>query len=164
MRLPALQKVPALQPTEFSDVTQRAVNELLREGESKNTIASYKSALRYWAAWYGIRYGGQIQLPVPSPCVLQFIVDHAERTTDKGLVSELPALIDQTLVRSGPATKASWARWPTTPWCTGLPCCPKRTKCASSKTPARTPRYVSCCHARARPTPNAAPCPTRKKR
>ena len=101
MRLPALQKIPALQPTELSDVTQRAVNELLREGESKNTMASYKSALRYWAAWYGIRYGGQIQLPVPSPCVLQFIVDHAERTTDKGLVSELPALIDQTLVQAG---------------------------------------------------------------
>lgn len=101
MRLPVLQKVPALQPTELSDVTRRAVEELLREGESKNTMASYKSALRYWAAWYGIRYGGQIQLPVPSPCVLQFIVDHAERTTDKGLVSELPALIDQTLVQAG---------------------------------------------------------------
>lgn len=101
MRLPVLQKVPALQPTELSDVTRRAVEDLLREGESKNTMASYKSALRYWAAWYGIRYGGQIQLPVPSPCVLQFIVDHAKRTTDKGLVSELPALIDQTLVQAG---------------------------------------------------------------
>jgi len=101
MRLPVLQKVPALQPTELSEVTQRAVDELLREGESKNTLASYRSALRYWAAWYGIRYGGQIQLPLPSPCVLQFIVDHAERTTDKGLVSELPALIDQALVQAG---------------------------------------------------------------
>jgi integrase len=101
MRLPVLQKVPALQPTELSDVTRRAVEDLLREGESKNTMASYKSALRYWAAWYGIRYGGQIQLPVPSPCVLQFIVDHVERTTDKGLVSELPVLIEQTLVQAG---------------------------------------------------------------
>ncbi|MES2367462.1 MAG: hypothetical protein V4563_16420 [Pseudomonadota bacterium] len=45
-------------------------------------------------------YGGQIQLPVPSPCVLQFIVDHAERISDKGLISELPALIDQTLVHA----------------------------------------------------------------
>jgi integrase len=101
MRLPVLQKIPALQPTELSDVTQRAVEDLLREGESKNTLASYRSALRYWAAWYGIRYGGQIQLPVPTACVLQFIVDHAERTTDKGLVSELPAQIDEALVRGG---------------------------------------------------------------
>ncbi|HAL38942.1 MAG TPA: integrase [Polaromonas sp.] len=101
MRLPVLQKVPALQPTELSDVTQRAVEELLREGESHNTLASYRSALRYWAAWYGIRYGRQIQLPVPTACVLQFIVDHAERTTDKGLVSELPAEIDQALVQAG---------------------------------------------------------------
>ena len=101
MRLPALHKVPALQPTELSAVTQRAVDELLREGESKNTLLSYRSALRYWAAWYGIRYGSQIQLPLPTPCVLQFIVDHAERSTDKGLVSELPVGIDQALVQAG---------------------------------------------------------------
>lgn len=101
MRLPVLQKVPALQPTELSVVTLRAVEDLLREGESQNTLASYRSALRYWAAWYGIRYGQQIELPVPTACALQFIVDHAERTTDKGLVSELPLEIDQVLVQAG---------------------------------------------------------------
>lgn len=101
MRLPVLQKVPALLPTALSDVTQRAVDDLLREGESRNTMMSYRSALRYWAAWYGIRYGSQIQLPVPTPCVLQFIVDHAERTTEKGLVSELPYEIDHALVQAG---------------------------------------------------------------
>jgi hypothetical protein len=58
-------------------------------------------ALRYWAAWYGIRYGSQIQLPVPTPCVLQFIVDHADRSTEKGLVSELPSQIDRVLVEAG---------------------------------------------------------------
>lgn len=101
MRLPVLQNVPALQPTELSDVTRRAVEDLLREGESQNTLASYRSALRYWAAWYGIRYGQRIALPLPAACVLQFIVDHAQRTTDKGLVSELPAVIDQALVQAG---------------------------------------------------------------
>ena len=101
MRLPVLQKIPALQPTELNDVTQRAVEELLREGESQNTLASYRSALRYWAGWYGLRYGAQIQLPVPVPCVLQFIVDHAERTTPQGLVSELPPAMDQALVDAG---------------------------------------------------------------
>ena len=101
MRLPVLQKVPALLPTALSDVTQRAVDDLLREGESRNTQISYRSALRYWAAWYGIRYGSQIQLPVPTPCVLQFIVDHAERSSDKGLVSELPYEIDHALVQAG---------------------------------------------------------------
>ena len=101
MRLPVLQNIPALQPTELSDVTQRAVEDLLREGESQNTLASYRSALRYWAAWYGLRYGTMVQLPVATPCVLQFIVDHIERTTDNGLTSELPAAIDQTLVDGG---------------------------------------------------------------
>ena len=101
MYLPSLQSVPALQPADLSDVTQHAVDELLREGESKNTLASYRSALRYWAAWYGIRYGQQIELPVQMSCILQFIVDHAERTTDKGLVSELPDEIDRALVEAG---------------------------------------------------------------
>lgn len=101
MRLPALQNVPSLSPDVLSGVTASAVEDLLREGESKNTQASYRSALRYWAAWYGCRYGVQIQLPLSVPCVLQFIVDHAERTTSQGLVCELPALIDQALVDAG---------------------------------------------------------------
>ena len=99
--LPLLQKVPALQPATLSDVTRNAVHELMREGESQNTLASYRAALRYWAAWYGLRYGGQIQLPLPTACVLQFMVDHAQRATPKGLVSELPEAIDQALVSGG---------------------------------------------------------------
>ena len=98
MRLPFLHKSPALQPSELSDVTARAVDELLREGESQNTLASYRSALRYWAAWFGLRYGVQIALPVPSAAVLQFIVDHAQRTTAQGLTHDLPTKIDQALV------------------------------------------------------------------
>ncbi len=101
MRLPILQKTPALQPHELSDVTAQAVADLLREGESLNTQLSYRSALRYWAAWYGIRYGAQISLPSPASCVLQFIVDHAQRTTPKGLVHELPVEIDAALVEAG---------------------------------------------------------------
>lgn len=101
MRLPVPQKIPALRPTELSDVTQRAVEDLLREGESQNTLVSYRSALRYWAAWYGLRYGVMVELPVATACVLQFIVDHAERISPKGLVSELPTEIDQMLVQGG---------------------------------------------------------------
>jgi integrase len=101
MRLPVLRKSPALQPHELSDVTAHAVEELLREGESRNTVASYRAALRYWAAWFALRYGVQITLPVPPAAVLQFIVDHAQRTTNKGLAHELPAAIDATLVEAG---------------------------------------------------------------
>lgn len=101
MRLPTPQKTPALQPHELSGVTSQAIADLLREGESLNTQLSYRSALRYWAAWYGIRYGAQISLPLPAACVLQFIVDHAQRTTPKGLVHELPPEIDAALVEAG---------------------------------------------------------------
>lgn len=85
----------------LEDATQRAVDDLLREGESPNTMASYRSALRYWSAWYFMRYGQQMQLPVPVPCVLQFIVDHAERSTDTGLATELPDVIDVAMVNAG---------------------------------------------------------------
>ncbi|MDB5869708.1 MAG: phage integrase family protein [Polaromonas sp.] len=101
MMVPALQNIPLLQAAVLGDATQRAIDDLLSEGESLNTIASYRSALRYWAGWHAIRYGCQIHLPVSVSCVLQFIVDHAERTTDQGLVSELPHAIDRVLVEAG---------------------------------------------------------------
>jgi integrase len=105
MRLPALQSCPALSPEHASEATQRAIRQLLQEGESRNTLASYRSALRYWAAWFALRYGVALQLPVPAAAVLQFIVDHAQRTTEDGLVQELPAAIDQALVDAGHKSK-----------------------------------------------------------
>lgn len=92
---------PVLQPTALSDITRDAVNALMREGESKNTLVSYRAALRYWAAWYGLRYGGNIHLPLPVACVLQFVVDHAQRMTPQGLACELPDALDQALVAGG---------------------------------------------------------------
>lgn len=106
MRLPALFSSPALRPTVLSHVTERAVEEMLQEGESRNTQASYRSALRYWAAWFGLRYGLQITLPLAGPAVMQFIVDHAQRTTAAGLAHELPGAIDQALVDAGFKGKA----------------------------------------------------------
>ena len=75
-----------------------AARDLIAEGESQNTVRSYQTALRYWDAWFGLRYGTAIALPVSVPVVVQFIVDHAERTTKSGLSTELPAPIDQALV------------------------------------------------------------------
>ena len=96
---------PGLNPFLLDNATRSAVEDLLREGESANTLASYRSALRYWAAWHLMRYGCQIQLPVPVTSLLQFIVDHAQRMTEKGLVSELPLAIDMALVSGGHKAK-----------------------------------------------------------
>ncbi|MBB6558572.1 integrase [Acidovorax soli] len=101
MRLPTLQTQPALEPSVLSVVAARAVDELMREGESANTLASYRSALRYWAAWFNVRYGQPIALPLPPSAVLQFIVDHAQRTTPNGLAHELPPALDAALVEAG---------------------------------------------------------------
>jgi hypothetical protein len=67
----------------------------------KNTLASYRGALRYWAAWFALRYRQPLTLPVAEATVLQFIVDHIQRTTDGCLVHELPDSIDQVLVSQG---------------------------------------------------------------
>lgn len=80
---------------------QQAVRELLREGESTNTRNSYQSAMRYWAAWHALRFERQMQLPLNVACVLQFIIDHAQRQTGAGLASEMPAHMDRALVDAG---------------------------------------------------------------
>jgi Phage integrase family len=78
------------------------VRALLKEGESANTQRSYASALRYWAAWFRLRYRSPLTLPVPVPAVLQFLVDHVERMADDGgLLHDLPPAIDQALVDGG---------------------------------------------------------------
>lgn len=87
-----------LDPEALSLVSQEAADDLIREGESSNTLASYRAALRYWAAWYQLRFGRPLQLPLVATAVVQFVVDHAARTTPTGLRHELPAEIDQVLV------------------------------------------------------------------
>jgi integrase len=83
-----------LVPDHLAEVARAAEAEFLRQGESDNTLRSYRSALRYWSAWHALRFGRAIALPVPEDIVVQFIVDHAERTDTEGhLVSELPPTI-----------------------------------------------------------------------
>lgn len=104
LHLPVLvyDDVPALHPEELTPLAERAVAELVAQGSSPNTERSYRTALRYWAAWYQLRYRRPITLPLPPTVVLQFVVDHAERVlVDGGLGTELPEAIDQLLVRSG---------------------------------------------------------------
>ena len=97
--------VPSVRPDELDDLSASAVQELLRQGESANTVASYASALRYWSAWYALRYGSPITLPLPVSCVMQFVVDHLEREAENRCGWELPALIDEQLVAGGHKTK-----------------------------------------------------------
>jgi hypothetical protein len=96
-----LRHVAPLDPEQLGPMAEDAVRALVAEGESENTIRSYRAALRYWAAWFGLRYAKPIALPVPVPAVIQFIVDHAERKTRTGLRCELPEAIDLALVQGG---------------------------------------------------------------
>jgi integrase len=68
-----------LDPRRLSQATEDAARELVRQGTSANTLASYQAAMRYWAAWFNVRYARSLSLPVEVPVVVQFIVDHASR-------------------------------------------------------------------------------------
>jgi integrase len=93
--------VSALDPEALEALADAAIRDLLREGEAANTQMSYRSALRYWAAWFALRYRQPLALPVAPATVLQFIVDHVQRTADTGLIHELPDPIDRMLVSQG---------------------------------------------------------------
>jgi integrase len=93
--------VAALDPSVLAPFAADAVDSLLAEGESENTVRSYQTALRYWAAWFWLRYRQPIALPVPVAAIQQFIVDHVERRTKSGLEAALPAALDQALVDGG---------------------------------------------------------------
>ena len=82
--------LPALDPERLSAETEAAVREFLHQGESANTRRSYASALKYWAAWYRLRYWRVFELPLTSPVVIQFVVDHCEREAERSAHSELP--------------------------------------------------------------------------
>jgi integrase len=72
---------PVLDPARLSKLAEASARELMRQGQSENTRASYEAAMRYWCAWFAARYGRALALPVPVPVVVQFIVDHAARET-----------------------------------------------------------------------------------
>ncbi|UXH76206.1 site-specific integrase [Roseateles amylovorans] len=103
--LPDVQVVAALDPAALAPLAEDAVNALLAEGESENTVRSYQAALRYWAAWFWFRYAQPIGMPVPVAAVLQFIVDHVERRVAGGLESSLPSAVDQALIACGVKSK-----------------------------------------------------------
>jgi site-specific recombinase XerC len=94
--------VLALDPHSLHQQSEASVRALLKEGESANTARSYAGALRYWAAWYRLRYRAPLALPVSVPAVIQFLVDHVERKREDGqLLHDLPAAIDAALVEAG---------------------------------------------------------------
>ncbi|MGA6538933.1 site-specific integrase [Stenotrophomonas sp. NPDC101269] len=88
-------------PEQLAQQAADAVRELLAEAAAANTTRSYATALRYWAGWHQARYGIELALPASEAVVIQFLVDHIQRKSKTGLVSELPPAIDETLVAAG---------------------------------------------------------------
>jgi integrase len=97
--LPA-ESLPLLQPHMLGDAAIAAITHFQSAGESENTRRTYRRALRYWLAWFRVRYGQDLSLPVHVATVAQFVVDHAESAPGAG-DQQLPAAHDQRLVDAG---------------------------------------------------------------
>lgn len=92
-------RVPALDPLVLAAEAQEQLAQRLQAGESPNTQRSYRTGLRYWAAWYWLRYAQPLRFPVPLAAVLQFVLDHSEAPA--GAAPSLPPELDAQLVASG---------------------------------------------------------------
>lgn len=101
LRLVNAARLPTIDPARLSADTARAAQELMAEGEAPNTVRSYQTALRYWAAWFELRFGQPFDLPVPQAALIQFIVDHVGRTDSKSgrVIRDLPDAVDAALVQ-----------------------------------------------------------------
>lgn len=109
-----LHAVPTLDPGALDAASIRAAEEFVADGTPANTVRSYASALRYWAAWYALRYGQPFgDAPLPIAVATQFVLDHLQRQTKAGLAYELPPALDARLVelrakaRAGPLAYAT---------------------------------------------------------
>jgi site-specific recombinase XerD len=81
---------------------EKAVRALLHEGNSPQTLRSYRSAIRYWMAWHEQRLACSLTLPLPIRTILLFITDHIEHMTPhQGLAYELPHEVEVALVSAG---------------------------------------------------------------
>jgi integrase len=99
-------RVPTLDPAVLDAAAAHAAEEFVIEGTPPNTARSYASALRYWAAWYALRYGKVFgEQPVSVAVASQFVLDHLERKSKDGLRVELPTEIDARLVEIGAKAK-----------------------------------------------------------
>lgn len=98
--LPAIGSVAPLHPERLDADAVAAIAQFQATGESESTRRGYRQALRYWLAWFQLRYGDQLQLPVHVATVAQFVLDHAESQPGKG-DQQLPPSHDAQLVAAG---------------------------------------------------------------
>lgn len=91
---------PARHFARVPDVVDELVSPLLSSVNSAHTARICRTALRYWSAWFSLRYDACLRLPVTVSAVLQFIDDHAQML-ERGADSPLPVALDHALVRGG---------------------------------------------------------------
>ena len=95
--------IAPLSATRLAEESLEAAQAFSRAGVAANTVRSYQSALRYWAAWLELRYGMALsEGALTENIALQFVLDHLARPTENGAWEHLlPVSVDQELVAAG---------------------------------------------------------------
>jgi len=99
LRSPKLPVAP-LDPKVLDAAALDAARQIRAAGESANTRTAYRTALRYWLAWFELRYGMALALPVHPATVVQFVVDHVPPTPG-ATRPQLPAPFAEALAAAG---------------------------------------------------------------
>ena len=101
-RIPSPAAPATLDPALWDAAAVHAAEEFIADGTPPNTARSYASALRYWAAWFGLRYDQPFgESAVSVAAASQFVLDHLERQSRSGLRYELPAAVEEALIAAG---------------------------------------------------------------
>jgi integrase len=92
-----------LEPEHLDAATWSEAISMVEAGTPLNTKRSYASAAQYIAAWYLLRFGQNISLPIPQAAAIRFVLDHLPSRDRAGgfLPPSLPADINAALVSSG---------------------------------------------------------------
>ena len=89
----AVRHLPALDPARLGPMAAKAEATLLRQGESENTLRSYRSALRYWAAWYALLEGRRVDATDGEPDIFPPFRYAVAGDTQHGSVETYPGRV-----------------------------------------------------------------------
>lgn len=96
--------IAKLDPQEVSVGAQQIALQLHLDAKAHNTVRAENTVRAYWAAWFQVRYGRRIQMPVPVAVVMQFVTDHAmvrKSPDSEEFVLGMGAEADRALVEAG---------------------------------------------------------------
>jgi hypothetical protein len=106
-------KRASVSPEQLDHAVKATLDLLPIRVSSRHTAKAYRTAIRYFGAWYFFRFGMPLETPFPTDVVLQFLRDHLAQSADPRAVSvddfalkperacDLPEEVEEQLIEFG---------------------------------------------------------------